>query len=293
VFRLSPDGNFGQREVSPSVFEIAGCALSWVAQVLYEGGFMFDFKWGFSALSLAVLMVSTAHAALPAQCQSQSGAKVMTVIELYTSEGCSSCPPADRWLSQFKTSADVIPLAFHVDYWAQLGWHDRFSKPAYEQRQTQQQAINGASFSYTPQVVVQGQDEKNWSAMALNQFPLAQESKLASNRPIEIKIMRDGNQISAKVKSADAQNLAAYWAVTENGLSSQVKAGENKGFKLNHDAVVLYYQAVSTWQAAAGQTQTLTLVSAPPDLKTSHQTVNLVVINAQSGRPVQALKLGC
>ncbi len=85
-----------------------------------------------------------------------------TLVELYTSEGCSSCPPADRWLSQLKGQDDVVALAFHVDYWDRLGWKDRFASAEHTQRQAQQQRSNGARFSYTPQVVVNGRDRPSW-----------------------------------------------------------------------------------------------------------------------------------
>ena len=74
------------------------------------------------------------------------------MVELYTSEGCSSCPPADRWLSALKDGPPVVALAFHVDYWDRLGWKDRNASPAYTRRQAAQQRFNGARFSYTPQV---------------------------------------------------------------------------------------------------------------------------------------------
>ena len=85
------------------------------------------------------------------------------MVELYTSEGCNSCPPADRWLSTLKADPAVVALAFHVDYWDRLGWKDRFASAAFTARQAAQQATNGARFSYTPQVVVDGRDRNDWS----------------------------------------------------------------------------------------------------------------------------------
>src|ERR1700709_639060 len=106
-------------------------------------------------IASSMLLSAPAHAmAASSQCPSvQSGALRAPVVELYTSEGCSSCPPADRWLSGFKADPSTVALAFHVDYWDRLGWKDRFASAAFTERQSRQQAVNGARFSYTPQVV--------------------------------------------------------------------------------------------------------------------------------------------
>ena len=116
--------------------------------------------------TLAFLAALAAHAVVaqanPAACTAQSGPTATPVIELYTSEGCNSCPPADRWLSSWKDDPGTVVLAFHVDYWDRLGWKDRFASAAYSQRQARQQSINGAGFSYTPQVVIDGRDRKDW-----------------------------------------------------------------------------------------------------------------------------------
>lgn len=108
-----------------------------------------------------LLLVLVTPVALAQSCHVtavQSGATVPLVIELYTSEGCSSCPPADRWLSSLKGRSGVIAAAFHVDYWNGLGWPDRFSSPAYTERQKQGVGVNGSRYAYTPQIVVNGKD---------------------------------------------------------------------------------------------------------------------------------------
>jgi hypothetical protein len=101
-----------------------------------------------------------------AACDAKSGPQAVPLVELYTSEGCSSCPPADRWLSStFGKGAGPaagIALAFHVDYWDRLGWTDRFASPAYTERQYDGMRANRARFVYTPQVLVQGRDFPEW-----------------------------------------------------------------------------------------------------------------------------------
>src|SRR3989442_5305143 len=110
---------------------------------------------------LLALVVGVNAAAAP-QCTARSGASVNPLVELYTSEGCNSCPPADRWLSALKSRPDVVGLAFHVDYWDRLGWKDRFASAEFTRRQSEQQSVNGARLSYTPPVVVDGHDRKDW-----------------------------------------------------------------------------------------------------------------------------------
>jgi len=123
---------------------------------------------GRGAFALATIGLLGAAATVRAAdtCSAKSPRHAVPVVELYTSEGCNSCPPADRWLSRLKTDPQTIALAFHVDYWDRLGWKDRFASPAYTQRQAEQQTVNGARFSYTPQVVVDGVDRKDWPSIA-------------------------------------------------------------------------------------------------------------------------------
>src|SRR5215208_4087318 len=113
-----------------------------------------------SALSAACALAGSGSAlASTALCKAESPATLTPVIELYTSEGCSSCPPADRWLSTLKTgdgNARAVVQAFHVGYWDYIGWIDRFASPAFTERQRQIARRNGQSGIYTPQVVRNG-----------------------------------------------------------------------------------------------------------------------------------------
>jgi hypothetical protein len=235
-----------------------------------------------------LLVAALASAVLPVRaqtCMAKSGGQAAPVIELYTSEGCNSCPPADRWLSALKADPSTVALAFHVDYWDSLGWADRFASPAYTQRQTRQQAVNGSRYNYTPQVVINGMDRKDWHGVA------ALPARDAAN--VQISLMRSGALVTAMVQSSTSGRLAAYWAVTEDGHSSAVKAGENAGVTLKHDHVVRELLTVPTWSAAAGVPATLQFQPTLSADAIHPQQVNLVVVNADTGRPVQALKLGC
>jgi hypothetical protein len=216
-----------------------------------------------------------------ATCAATAGAPVPRVVELYTSEGCNSCPPADRWLSTLKTEPDVVALAFHVDYWDRLGWKDRFASAAFTRRQAEQQAFNGARFSYTPQVVVNGADRRAGTLPP----PAATD--------VSLSLERDGERYVATVRHGAARSLAAYWAVTENGHSSAVKAGENEGVTLKHDFVVREFVPVAAWSAAAGDAKTLDFRPGIAADAAHPREVKLVVVDAATGKPVQARKLGC
>ena len=242
------------------------------------------------ALALAGIAAALGHATARGAdaCTATSSRAIPPVVELYTSEGCNSCPPADRWLSKLKADPSVIALAFHVDYWDRLGWKDRFASAAFTARQASQQATNGARFSYTPQVVVDGRDRTDWSRATVS----------ASDRsaaPVEVALAHRGDRFVATVVPAAGapQRLAAYWAVTEQGHVTAVKAGENEGVTLHHDFVVRDYEPVAAWTARGGATETLSFKPATAADAAHPRSVNLVVVDAANGRPVQAVKIGC
>lgn len=241
-----------------------------------------------AALALSAWFGTTPSSAATS-CSARSGAVAPAVVELYTSEGCSSCPPADRWLSRLKNEPGVVALAFHVDYWDRLGWKDRFASPDYTQRQAQQQGVSGARFSYTPQVIVNGIDSPDWPRASI-------AAAAARPSPVDVQLSRDGTRVSAVVaplKGAPAR-LAAYWAVTEQNHVSAVKAGENEGATLTHDDVVREYRRVPAWAVTPdGPHATLQFELGAAADPAHPRQVNLVIIDAASGRPVQAVGLGC
>ena len=243
-------------------------------------------KLSLLCVALVAGQASLALAAEASTCSARSGAKAAPVVELYTSEGCNSCPPADRWLSGLTAQPEVVALAFHVDYWDRLGWKDRFASAAFTRRQMEQLAHNGARFAYTPQVVVDGRDQQGGARLdAANRAAAA----------VNIELMREGERVDATVVSAakGPTRLAAYWALTESRHRTAVKAGENEGVTLAHDFVVRDYRPVSEWTATPGTPQRLSFgVSLPPDAQHPRR-INLVIVDAATGRPVQALALGC
>jgi len=228
---------------------------------------------------LGALCGVAAHGAEPVPaCAAHSGAKAPHVVELYTSEDCSSCPPADRWLAGLRDRPDVVPLAFHVDYWDRLGWVDRHASPLWTRRQQEAAARAGTRAVYTPQVLLDGRDYRGWPAL-----PAAAEPAR-----VALSLRRDGAAYVAEARrpAGAPAALAGYWAVTEDGHVSQVRAGENLGATLHHDAVVRELLAVP-----AMDTPTRFVPASAPGAARRH--VIFVVTEAPTGRPIQALSLGC
>lgn len=177
-----------------------------------------------------------APAAQAATCTAISGPSRTSLLELYTSEGCSSCPPADRWLSQLSPGSGVVPLAFHVDYWDRLGWRDPFGQAAFSQRQRDRNS--GTGWVYTPQLMLDGADYRNWHrsrAPQLSPRPAGVELVLTlTQTPGRIDAEVDGRLIAPASEMPAQLFLALY----ENRLSTQVAAGENARRTLHHDHVV-------------------------------------------------------
>jgi hypothetical protein len=225
--------------------------------------------------------------ALAQRCEVRSGERPLTVVELYTSQGCSSCPPADRWLSGLNAPTDVLALAFHVNYWNHLGWKDPFASDATTQRQYLVRAAHAAPNVYTPQVVINGKDQRSWWGQRAKDLPRG-DGALAPG----LHLVRQGNQVTAHVAaSAASGHLAGYWAVLQDGLSSTVTRGENSGETLRNDHVVRLYQPVATWPARGAKSWQLSLPDNPPEL--GGMRIAFVVTDASLTRPLQALALRC
>jgi hypothetical protein len=234
-------------------------------------------SWAASAL-----LLSAAAAAQPdVTCRAESRAQPPAVVELYTSEGCSSCPPADRWASRLKGRSDVLVLGFHVNYWDKLGWPDRFATAATTERQHLLQRAMGTPYVYTPQVVLNGRDLRAWSSAALPRMP---------DSPVTLTLAREGSVARATVSAPPAQRLAGFWAVLEDGHASRVKSGENAGETLAHDHVVTLYQPVAEWQSSASA-QSFTL--ALPAATSKSRRIAFVVTDTGGARPLQAVVAGC
>jgi len=190
-----------------------------------------------------VLAVFFSLAAMPgmsaahAQTILRSGPEQVSLLELYTSQGCSSCPPADRWLSVLKRNPGlwekVVPLAFHVDYWDYIGWRDPLAQPEFGRRQAQYAREGGAGTVYTPGMMLNGKDWRGWTR---GSFPGSKKTSAGI-----LRLERSDKQLLVHYVPAErlARDLLAQVALLGFDLKSSVTAGENRGRELVNDFIVL------------------------------------------------------
>ena len=209
----------------------------------------------------------------------------VVVVELFTSEGCSSCPPADALLKQlserqFAQGVQIVALEEHVDYWNHLGWKDPYSSSEFSQRQSDYAQVFGADGVYTPQMIVDGQNE----FVGSRSLAAKEAIEKAANRPkAEIVLVPSANSSTSKpafevqLKGLDGISVRGeteLWvAVTEKGLQTDVKAGENSGETLKHAAVVRSLRKIDTIRDAAGYNRQIQLA-----IDSSWKKENLAVV---------------
>jgi hypothetical protein len=225
-----------------------------------------------SAIVLVLTLVSGSIAR--ADCRVDGAASRPRLLELYTSEGCSSCPPADAWLSSVRPGAAVVPIAFHVDYWDSLGWKDRFAQAAFSQRQVAI-ASRTPTGAYTPEIVLDGQEWRAWRRGAQTEDPVPATGRLHVHVEMSTAIDVDWTGV---VTTDDArQQFATYIALVEDGLSSDVRRGENSGRVLHHDHVVRAF--VGPLTVGSGKTR----LALPADLVADRASVVAWLQDDRSG----------
>jgi hypothetical protein len=248
-------------------------------------------------LLLVVLALSTGMAQAM-QCTARSAATTTALIELYTSEGCDSCPPADRWLSSLGAKGyapdRVVPIALHVDYWDYIGWKDPYARQAFSARQRKMAALARAAAVYTPQVLLQGRDFRDWRSGGFEQRVAAINARPAKAR-IALQLdtrNKDAFEVEASAELLEGLppgDLALYLGAYENKLVSEVKAGENRGKSLPHDYVVLQWAGPLDFKGAKlVERQRLALL---PNAVPANSGVVAFVQNKATGEVLQAIML--
>lgn len=163
-----------------------------------------------------------------------SGKQQVRLVELFTSQGCSSCPPADRWVNQFISNPDlwksIVPVAFHVDYWDYLGWRDVYAAPDYSDRQRQYRTQGSVRSVYTPGFLIDGREWRGWFSRDV--LPRQVLSAL------ELRAMLGPEGLSVNYPSRDGK-LVLNVAILGFGIETPIRSGENEGSRLPHDFVVL------------------------------------------------------
>ncbi|WP_223229296.1 DUF1223 domain-containing protein [Shimia marina] len=200
------------------------------------------------------------------------------VVELYTSQGCSSCPPADDYFHrQLAGRQDVIALALHVDYWDYIGWKDEFASPAYTQRQHTYARAAGHRSVYTPQMIVNGKDH------VVGAHPDQVEKLISAHkavkRNVDLDVKRDGDLIEVKAKSDIEAPMVVHVMRYRAEEKISIKRGENAGRVLTYANIVDGWEKVQSWNGAADLSLNLRVKGDQPVV---------VIIQRESGGPIEA-----
>lgn len=210
----------------------------------------------------------------------------VNLMELYTSDGCSDCPPAEAWLSQFTDDTrlwkELVPVAFHVDYWDDHSWRDPFDNRAYTARQQSISAHSGNSTVYTPEFVLDGAEWRGF--FNGTPFVMPDEPKVGT-----LSLTRDGNRVSVHFtpNAPPTRRLEAHVALLAFGVNAHVGGGENKGLTLRHDFLVVGYSRAAM-SANKGDYETRVIL-APIHVKAARYALAAWVSAAGDPRPVQAV----
>lgn len=231
-------------------------------------------------LSTALLAIGMGAASAAAQTTVRSGPERVRLMELYSSEGCSSCPPADAWATSLRGHPRLwsafVPLVFHVTYWDYLGWSDPLADKSFTARQRAYAASWGTETVYTPGWVLDGREWRGWGG----------EPPPAGPRVGVLEAAEKAGTVSARFEPlADAGSYEAYAARVGLGIESNVARGENAGRRLRHDFVVT--SLASKKMRKAGDAWTAEFV-LPPGRAAGTGKGLVVWVVGPDGRPVQA-----
>ncbi len=231
-----------------------------------------------------------------AACEIASGPKTAALVELYTSEGCSSCPPADRQMRRLREALDpgaqAVPLALHVGYWDYLGWKDPYADPAFAGRQEALVRANRQRTLYTPQFFVNGVELRaartslREAVRRLNETAATADIRLSASAP-----SKDMLRLSARASAAGGAPLDLYVALAESELASQVARGENAGVTLEHDHVVRQWLGPVRFTGAAAHLERG--LRLPAAWNRSHLELAAFVQDPATGRVLQAVGGRC
>ncbi len=229
---------------------------------------------------LVLLFFSSSLIAGELVLSSGNGQKVL--MELYTSEGCSSCPPMERYINGFKTHdalwQSYIPLAFHVDYWNYIGWEDRFASPDLAKRQREHAREGNVRSVYTPALIVNG---TGWRPGFFNELPTP--NRRPSGR-LEVRVKQNTLTADFKPVVGDVPTLNLHIALLGMDLVSEITAGENTGRTSQHEFVVIGFKSLKG-QYGHWQTRLPELNSTD----TEPRALAVWVTHTHSLKPLQAV----
>ncbi len=229
-------------------------------------------KTTISAIAVGGLFAGILFAAVPAQ------AEIKGVVELFTSQGCSSCPPADKLLGQIAARKDLLALSYNVDYWDYLGWKDTLASPDNSERQRNYAQARGDGQVYTPQVVVDGRTHAVGSNAAQIDQALA---KYPDGLPVHLSLSSTGDAITVSIDAADpatagAMPHATLWLVMyDEAVAVPIERGENSGRTITYTNVVRKLRPIAMWK---GERMSVDL----PKSEVKHADVNRCAVLLQA-----------
>jgi len=174
------------------------------------------------------------------------------VVELYTSQGCSSCPVADDALAKMAARADVVALALHVDYWDYLGWRDTFGQREFAERQAGYRDAWRKSVLYTPQIIVQGRHDV--SGLQPAQLDAAIAEMQAAEPAIRLSLQREGGMLKCRIEPGPQRASGTVWiAKYTRAATVTIERGENAGRTITYANVVSSLDRIGTWEGSAAE----------------------------------------
>lgn len=253
----------------------------------------------FMIISWVVMLSLSAPVLAAGSCTVRSAPARAVLLELFTSEGCSSCPAADRWVSGLTpgvfASAEVVPLAFHVDYWDHLGWHDPFGDKVYTARQYAYTKMRDGAFVFTPQILLQGQNYRGWAGSSRFQPDLRKALALPPGADLQLEQQPAVNGTVGFVAQArlkpgvQAADWKLYVALFQNGIDSRVLRGENGGSMLHHDFVVRSFLVSANGPDANGRLHLRDRFKLPAGAKQEQLGIAVFVQDTKRGAVLQAM----
>lgn len=186
------------------------------------------------------------------------------VVELYTSQGCSSCPPADEMLHVLAARPDVIALALHVDYWDYIGWADDFADPAFTLRQQNYASSAGARTIYTPQMIIDGEDHVVGTKPV--EVTDAIQSHLSAPTGTQIAVQRSGNRLQITGQTAGPLTDGTIVQVVRYTPQEtvEIERGENQGRSISYANIVTEWRAVGEWSGAGDLDLSVNVTGSSP-----------------------------
>jgi hypothetical protein len=217
--------------------------------------------------------------------EKQQAPQVQAVLELFTSQGCSSCPPADALLAELGKRPNLVTLSFSVDYWNYLGWHDTLSSPANSDRQREYARMRGDGSVYTPQVVVDGLIHVNGSNEAAIEMAMRNGAKRLQDVKVPVSIYADGDTlvigIGAAPEMSDKRDATVWLVCAKDEETVSITRGENRGKTLSYYHPVRELSPVGMWKGEA-----MTLKLPLKELKIMGGDYLVALLQVETGGPI-------